>query len=106
MMAQQHERTTTMNTSALMRTASAAVFAVLAVFGAFADDPVYVTGAVQTLYTAIFRVSSRVRLESMERRKDPARMETARFFMTRSAIRIAPREMKIAAMTGMFHSME
>ena len=34
-----------MNTSALMRTASAAVFAVLAVFGAFADDPVYITGA-------------------------------------------------------------
>ena len=60
----------------------------------------------QTLYNAIFRVSVRVRLESMERRKDPARMETARFFIKRSAIRIAPREMNMAAMTGMFHSME
>ena len=55
---QQHERTTTMNTSALMRTASAAVFAVLAVFGAFADDPVYITGAEYTIEDGRLTVTS------------------------------------------------
>ena len=59
-----------------------------------------------TLSAAIFKVSSRVRLESMERRKDPARIETARFLMKRSAIRIAPKDMKMTAITGMFHSMD
>ena len=54
--------------------------------------------------TAIFKVSIMERLDRIERRNDPARMETARFFIKRSAIRMAPREMKITAMTGMFQS--
>lgn len=60
----------------------------------------------QILKAAILRVSINVRFERMERRNEPARIETARFFIKRSAIRIAPRETKIAAMTGMFHSIE
>ena len=54
---------------------------------------------------AMETVSSRVRLESMDSRKEPARMEIARFFINRSIIRIAPNDTKMAAITGMFHSM-
>ena len=40
-----NERETTMKTDALTRTALTAILAVAAAFGAYADDPVYITGA-------------------------------------------------------------
>jgi len=44
------------------------------------------------------------RLDRMASRKEPDRIERARFLIKWSMIRIAPSEMKIAAMTGIFHS--